>query len=188
MRTSGTNVPNGQAPRREGDRGAERRITRRGCARHGRETGGEVISYQHPNRTRNEGESSEGLLARVRTLSGALTGNENRQPRCRCERASPLGTLTEGTPHRSGKGVAQVQAERGPARVRPMEALDVMRNRTKVKRRVRRILRGELAPSSDARYPSGRMRRGDGFASKFRAPYPGSSVGLHRRNSSGSWK
>ena len=81
-----------------------------------------MISYQHPNRTRNEGASSEGLLARVRMLSGAPNGNENRQPGCRYERTSPLGTLTEGTPHRCGKGVAQVEAERGPARVRPMEA------------------------------------------------------------------
>lgn len=46
---------------------------------------------------------------------------------------------------------------------------------------MRRVLRGELAASSEARYPSGRMRRGDGFTSKFRVPYPGRSVGLHRK-------
>jgi hypothetical protein len=128
--------------------------------------------------------------------------NASRPEHARCL-ASSMGTKTDShrdagmgakssggpgggnpTPRRQGRreGVGGVRAREGAsggslrcdAESNTSEAL------------MRRVLRGELASSSEARYPLRRMRRGDGFASKFRVPYPGRSVGLHE--SSGSWK
>ena len=81
--------------------------------------------------------------------------------------ASPPGTLTEGTPHRSDKGVL--------ARARPMEVIGAVPNRTKVKRRKAR-----------ARGRAGRQRRSPvsvGWACVLATGLARSSVFLPRETS-----
>jgi len=72
---------------------------------------------------------------------------------------NPLEALTEGTPHRRGKGAGpETRAQTGgesagmPARERLVEAVGAGRSRTKVKRR-KAARAGELASSSEALYP-----------------------------------
>jgi hypothetical protein len=98
--------------------------------------------------------------------------------------SSPLGALTEGIPHRRGKGAGPEYRVGGvrvgsrhdgvpPARGCPVEAIGAGRSRTEVKRR-KASREGELVPSSDAQYPlhSGVYWRRDGLEARCSYPRP----------------
>jgi hypothetical protein len=97
---------------------------------------------------------------------------------------NPLEALTEGTPHRGGKGAGpghracpHRHADGTPARERLMEAIGAGRYRTKVKRR-KAPRAGKLTASSEARYPlqSGVYWRRD--CPEVRCSYPRPSAGF----------